>query len=153
MTRTAVGDKYVLEEMVASGAGLGGEQSGHIIFKEWANTGDGLLTAKMMLEILSAAGAPLSELRRELQVFPQKLVNVRVSSRPKIEDVPALAAAAAECERALGDRGRLVLRYSGTEPLARIMIEAETMELVETHCEALRQAFQRELGAPETGTS
>ncbi|MBI1355373.1 MAG: phosphoglucosamine mutase [Acidobacteria bacterium] len=147
MTRTAVGDKYVLEEMVSTGAGLGGEQSGHIIFKQWANTGDGLLTAKMMLEVLSEAGAPLSELRKRLQVFPQKLVNVRVTSRPKIEDVPALAAAAADCENALGDRGRLVLRYSGTEPLARIMIEAETMELVETHCEALREAFVREIGA------
>jgi phosphoglucosamine mutase len=147
MTRTNVGDKYVLEEMVASGARLGGEQSGHIIFKQWANTGDGLLTAKIMLELLSAAGRPLSELRRQLQVYPQKLVNVRVTSKPKIEDAPALAEAARRCEEALGDRGRLVLRYSGTEKLARIMVEAETMELVEAECEALREVFQREIGA------
>ncbi len=147
MTRTDVGDKYVLEEMVASGARLGGEQSGHIIFKHWANTGDGLLTAKIMLELLSAAGRPLSELRRQLQVYPQKLVNVRVTSKPKIEDAPALAVAARRCEESLGDRGRLVLRYSGTEKLARIMIEAETMELVEAECEALREVFQREIGA------
>ena len=147
MVRTNVGDKYVLEEMVESGARLGGEQSGHIIFKQWANTGDGLLTAKMMLELLSAAGKPLSELRRQMTVFPQKLVNVWVTSKPKIEDAPALAAAARECEEALGDRGRLVLRYSGTEALARIMIEAETQELVDTHCEKLREVFQRAIGA------
>jgi len=147
MVRTKVGDKYVLEEMVASGARLGGEQSGHIIFKEWAHTGDGLLTAKMMLELLSAAGQPLSVLRKQLTVFPQKLVNVRVTSKPKIEDHPALAEAARRCEEALGDRGRLVLRYSGTEALARIMVEAETMDLVETQCEALREVFQREIGA------
>lgn len=146
MVRTKVGDKYVLEEMVDSGSRLGGEQSGHIIFKQWANTGDGLLTAKMMLELLAAADQPLSALRKKLTVFPQKLVNVKVTSKPKIEDHPALAKAAQECEAALGDRGRLVLRYSGTEPLARIMIEAETMDLVETHCETLREIFQREIG-------
>ena len=147
MTRTAVGDKYVLEEMVASGAELGGEQSGHIIFKRWANTGDGLLTARMMIEILSAAGRPLSELRRDLEVYPQRLVNVRVARKPKIEDVPELAKAVADAEKQLGDRGRVVVRYSGTEPLLRIMIEAESPSDVDSLCESLRDVFLSEIGA------
>jgi phosphoglucosamine mutase len=147
MTRTAVGDKYVLEEMMASGAELGGEQSGHIIFKRWANTGDGLLTARMMLEILGASGEPLSQMRRRLKVFPQKLVNVRVSRKPKIEEVPALAQAVAAAEEKLGGKGRVVVRYSGTEPLLRIMIEAEDLSDVDSLCESLREVFQAEIGA------
>jgi phosphoglucosamine mutase len=147
MTRTAVGDKYVLEEMVASGAELGGEQSGHIIFKRWANTGDGLLTARMMIEILSALGRPLSALRRDLEVYPQRLVNVRVARKPKIEDVPELREAVANAEKQLGDRGRVVVRYSGTEPLLRIMIEAESLSEVDSLCESLRDVFLSEIGA------
>ncbi len=146
MTRTKVGDKYVLEEMVSSGAALGGEQSGHVIVKEWANTGDGLLTARLMLEVLSAEKQPLSELRKRLRVFPQKLVNVRVKNKPNIADVPPLAAAVAAAERDLDGSGRVVVRYSGTEPLARIMIEAERQEDVDRHCEALEAVFQAELG-------
>ncbi len=147
MTRTAVGDKYVLEEMVASGAELGGEQSGHIIFKRWANTGDGLLTARMMLEMLSAAGRPLSELRRELKVFPQKLVNVRVTSKPPIEQTPPLAKAVEDAGERLGSTGRVLVRYSGTEPLLRIMVEAEKTADVDALCESLHQVFQAEIGA------
>ena len=147
MTRTAVGDKYVLEEMVESGAELGGEQSGHIIFKRWANTGDGLLTARMMLEVLTAAGEPLSALRRQLTVFPQRLVNVTVSSKPPIEEVPVLANAVAQATEELGDAGRVLVRYSGTEPLLRIMIEAKDLAEVDTLCERLRQVFQAEIGA------
>jgi phosphoglucosamine mutase len=147
MTRTAVGDKYVLEEMVASGAELGGEQSGHIIFKRWANTGDGLLTARMMLEILSVAGEPLSALRKQLKVFPQRLVNVRVARKPRIDEVPALSKAVADAEQQLGEKGRVVVRYSGTEPLLRIMIEAEDLSDVDSLCESLREVFQAEIGA------
>lgn len=147
MTRTAVGDKYVLEEMVASGAELGGEQSGHIIFKRWANTGDGLLTARTMIEILSAYGEPLSVLRRQLTVFPQKLVNVRVASKPAVESAPALRNAVNEAEKKLGDSGRVLVRYSGTEPLLRIMVEAKDLDEVETLCESLREVFQAEIGA------
>ena len=147
MTRTAVGDKYVLEEMVESGADLGGEQSGHIIFKRWANTGDGLLTARMMLEILSASGQPLSRMRRELEVYPQRLVNVRVSRKPPIEEVPALAKAVEDAAARLNGSGRVVVRYSGTEPLLRIMIEAADLSDVDSLCESLHQTFQREIGA------
>jgi len=146
MSRTQVGDKYVLEKMVASGATLGGEQSGHIIFKEFANTGDGLLTARVMLEILSAAKKPLSELRKQLPVFPQKLVNVRVKEKPAIADAPALAAAVKASEDQLAGNGRVVVRYSGTEPLARIMIEAASQEDVDRHCEEIEKVFVREIG-------
>jgi len=146
MSRTQVGDKYVLEKMVASGATLGGEQSGHIIFKEFANTGDGLLTARVMLEILSAAKKPLSELRKQLEVFPQKLVNVRVKEKPAIEDAPALAAAVKASEQQLAGDGRVVVRYSGTEPLARIMIEAARQEDVDRHCREIEEVFVREIG-------
>ena len=131
---------------MANGSALGGEQSGHIIFKEFANTGDGLLTARAMLEIISAAGQPLSALRRELQVFPQKLVNIRVSSKPAFEKVPALAEAVAKAEREMEGLGRVVVRYSGTEPLARVMVEAADQAAVDHHCEELRAVFARELG-------
>ena len=147
MVRTAVGDKYVLEEMRRRGAVLGGEQSGHIIFADAATTGDGLLTACRMLEIVAASGEPLSRLASRLEVFPQTLRNVRVSSKPALEDVPAIAEKIARGERELGDRGRIVVRYSGTEPLARVMVEAEDPADVERHASELARAFEEHLGA------
>ena len=147
MVRTAVGDKYVLEEMQRRGAVLGGEQSGHIIFADAATTGDGLLTACRMLEIVAASGEPLSRLASRLEVFPQTLRNVRVSSKPALEDVPAIAEKIARGERELGDRGRIVVRYSGTEPLARVMVEAEDPADVERHASELARAFEEHLGA------
>lgn len=146
MTRTQVGDKYVLEEMLSSKATVGGEQSGHVIFKEFTNTGDGMLTARVVLEILAASDAPLSELRKKLVVFPQKLVNVRVSRKPPIEDEPAIAAAIAAAEQELGDRGRIVVRYSGTEQLARVMVEAADQADVERYCTQISAVFEQELG-------
>jgi phosphoglucosamine mutase len=146
MVRTQVGDKYVLEEMLSGEAAVGGEQSGHVIFKKFANTGDGMLTARKVIEILSASGAPLSELRKKLVVFPQKLVNVKVSRKPPIADVPVVAAAIAAAEAELGDRGRIVVRYSGTEQLARVMVEAESQEDVERYCSQISTVFQQELG-------
>ena len=147
LARTQVGDKYVLEEMLASGATVGGEQSGHVIFKQFANTGDGMVTARMRLEILSASGARLSELRKKLLVFPQKLVNVPGTRKPPIEDEPRIAAAIAQAEGELGDRGRIVVRYSGTEQLARVMVEAQDPQDVERYCTEISAVFQRELGA------
>ena len=146
MTRTQVGDKYVLEEMLRSGAALGGEQSGHVIFRDFANTGDGLLTARRMLEVVSAAGRPLSELRKQLEVFPQKLVNVRVREKPPIQDCEALAYAVEQSELAMAGNGRVVVRYSGTEPVARVMVEAADMAAVEEHCGKIAAAFEAELG-------
>jgi phosphoglucosamine mutase len=147
MVRTAVGDKYVLEEMLRSGAALGGEQSGHIIFRDYATTGDGMLTTLMMLRILGAENKPLSDLKQRLKVFPQALENVPVARKPAIEDVPVLAEAVEKSSRELNGLGRIVVRYSGTEPLARIMVEAETRDLVERHTRRLVDVFKRELGA------
>jgi len=147
MVRTAVGDKYVLEEMVRSGAVLGGEQSGHIIFREYATTGDGLLTACMLLRIMADAHKPLSALRNGLAVFPQKLQNIRVKRKTPISDLPALQEAVARAEKDLAGRGRVVVRYSGTEPLVRIMVEAEDMPLVDEHVRRLVEVFQAQLGA------
>jgi phosphoglucosamine mutase len=146
MVRTPVGDKYVLEEMVRGGATLGGEQSGHIIFRDHASTGDGLLTALMMLRILAAENKPLSEIKQRLKVLPQALENVRVARKPPIEGVPVLAEAVERSGRELNGLGRIVVRYSGTESLARIMVEAETQELVDHHTERLVKVFERELG-------
>ena len=146
MSRTKVGDKYVLEEMLRSGAALGGEQSGHIIFGDLASTGDGLLTARMMLQVLAASGRPLSELASELSAFPQTLKNIRVKEKGPFDEVPALRDAVSASEKDLGDRGRVLVRYSGTEPLVRIMVEAEEEGLVEQHASRLAEVFQKELG-------
>ena len=147
LVRTAVGDKYVLEEMNRRGAALGGEQSGHVIFREYATTGDGLVTGRMLLEVLAVSQKPLSELRRRLQVFPQKLENIRVKQKTPFEQVPVLAEAVRGVERELGDRGRVLVRYSGTEPLVRIMVEAQDPADVERHTGRLARIFRAELGA------
>jgi phosphoglucosamine mutase len=147
MVRTPVGDKYVLEEMVRRGAALGGEQSGHIIFREYATTGDGLLTARMILRVLSETKKSLSALKNGLTVFPQRLENIRIKHKTPFEQVPALRDAVAQSEQELIGRGRVVVRYSGTEPLVRIMVEAEDMPLVDKHVGRLAGLFQAQLGA------
>jgi phosphoglucosamine mutase len=147
MVRTPVGDKYVLEEMVRRGAALGGEQSGHIIFREYATTGDGLLTARMILRVLSETEKSLSALKNGLTVFPQRLENIRIKHKTPFEQVPALRDAVAQSEQELIGRGRVVVRYSGTEPLVRIMVEAEDMPLVDEHVGRLAGLFQAQLGA------
>ncbi|MDE3104663.1 MAG: phosphoglucosamine mutase [Acidobacteriota bacterium] len=146
MLRAPVGDKYVLEQMNATGAALGGEQSGHIIFAGRSTTGDGLLTALLLLDILHRAGKPLSELVADLKVFPQVIVNVKVREKRPLESIPSVAAAIAAAEQALADSGRVVIRYSGTEALARVMIEAESEPLMRQHADAIAAAIQAELG-------
>jgi len=145
LVRVPVGDRYVLEEMLRSGANLGGEQSGHVIFLDDAPTGDGLLTALKMASIVTLLG-PLEDLVRDLRIFPQTIVNVRVRSKPPLDSLAAVAQVLAEAERALGNRGRIVLRYSGTEPLARVMVEAERAEDVARWSEALASAIRSSLG-------
>jgi len=125
LVKTQVGDRYVLEEMIRIGANLGGEQSGHLLFLDHSTTGDGILSALMLLSVLRETGQPLSELARRLTKFPQVLVNVPVREKPPLDAVPGLAACRARLEAELGTRGRVVLRYSGTEALARVMVEAE----------------------------
>jgi phosphoglucosamine mutase len=148
MLRANVGDKYVLEEMQRVGATLGGEQSGHILFRDGeATTGDGLLTALRVLEIMVRTGKPLAELVSDLKVFPQTIRNVRVRNRTPFAQIPAVQAAIAAAERELDGNGRVVVRYSGTEALARVMIEAESKEQIDRLAEAIVGAIRSELGA------
>jgi phosphoglucosamine mutase len=146
LARTTVGDRYVLEEMQRIGANLGGEQSGHILFLDDATTGDGMLTAVKVASIISVMG-PLDELVADLKVFPQKIVNVRVRQKPPLSLLPDVSRMLAEAEQALGASGRVVLRYSGTEPLARVMVEAEREEDVERWTDSLAEALKASIGA------
>jgi phosphoglucosamine mutase len=146
MLRANVGDKYVLEQMIATGAALGGEQSGHIIFTGRSTTGDGLLTALLLLDIVHRSGKSLSELVEDLKVFPQVIVNVKVREKRPLEGIPAVASAIRAAEVELADSGRVVIRYSGTEALARVMIEAESEPLMRHHADTIADAIRAELG-------
>jgi phosphoglucosamine mutase len=147
MLRANVGDKYVLEEMQRVGATLGGEQSGHILFRDGeATTGDGLLTALRVLEIMVRTGKPLAELVGDLKVFPQTICNVRVRQKTPFVEIPAVQAAIAVAERELDGNGRVVVRYSGTEALARVMIEAESKAQMDRLAAAIVEAIRAELG-------
>jgi phosphoglucosamine mutase len=147
MLRAPVGDKYVLEQMLATGASLGGEQSGHIIFSGRSTTGDGLLTALLVLDILHRTRHTLAELTADLKNFPQVIVNVKVREKKPLDGIPAVAASIAAAEQALAGTGRVVIRYSGTEALARVMIEAEDEAQMHFHAEAIAQAIRDELAA------
>jgi len=147
MLRAPVGDKYVLEEMRRAGATLGGEQSGHIIFADRATTGDGILTALRLIEILVSTGESVETWLSRVQAYPQVLLNVRVATRPDLESHPVIGAEATNVRQELGDAGRLVLRYSGTEPLARVMIEATDAAMVDRLSRRLAEVIRREIGA------
>jgi phosphoglucosamine mutase len=148
MLRANVGDKYVLEEMQRVGAALGGEQSGHILFRDGeATTGDGLLTALRVLEIMVRTGKPLADLVSDLKVFPQVIRNVRVRQKTPLADIPTVQAAIAAAEKELHGNGRVVVRYSGTEALARVMIEAESKEQMERLAESIVESIRSALGA------
>jgi phosphoglucosamine mutase len=147
LVRTPVGDKYVLEEMIRIGAVLGGEQSGHVIFHQFATTGDGMLTALRVFEVMRASGKGLDELTSELKVYPQRLVNVRVRERKPLEDLPTVTAAIRDAEKSFGDAGRVLVRFSGTEPLARVMVEGPDIERVEKFANNIASQIRAELGA------
>jgi len=147
MLRAPVGDKYVLEEMNKSGASLGGEQSGHILFPAKATTGDGLLTALLVLDVVHRSGKTLGELIADLKNFPQVILNVKVREKKPLDSLPAVMALITAAEEELKDSGRVVIRYSGTEALARVMIEAESEEAMRRHAEAIAGAIRAELGA------
>jgi phosphoglucosamine mutase len=146
MVRTPVGDKYVLEEMLRLGAALGGEQSGHVIFREYATTGDGMLTALKLLETCVREKATLDELAADLTVYPQLLVNIRVKERRPLEQLPGVVEEIRACQSALDGSGRVVVRFSGTEPLARVMVEGQDPEQVESWAERIASAIRGELG-------
>lgn len=148
MLRANVGDKYVLEEMLKSGATLGGEQSGHIIFRDGeATTGDGLLTALRVMEIMARTGKPLADLISDLKVFPQTIQNVRVREKTPFTQVAEVQRAIQSAERELDGNGRVVVRYSGTEPLARVMVEAESEEKMRRIAGAISDSIRTTLGA------
>jgi len=150
LARVPVGDRYVLEEMLRSGCNLGGEQSGHIIFLDDVTTGDGLLTALKMACLVALRG-PMDELIADLKIYPQTILNVKVRSKPPLESLPEVARALREAEQALRHSGRVVLRYSGTEPKARVMVEAERPEDVEHWASSIASAIQTAIGAGVAG--
>jgi phosphoglucosamine mutase len=147
MLRAPVGDRYVLEEMLKHKAALGGEQSGHILLPHLATTGDGLLTALVVLDLIARTGKSVDELTADLKVFPQVIVNVKVREKKPLEGIPAVVAAIRAAEEELQDSGRVVIRYSGTEPLSRVMIEAESDAAMKLHANAIADAIRAELGA------
>lgn len=149
LIRTPVGDKYVLEEMRRRSAVLGGEQSGHVIFSEYATTGDGLLTALRILEIVRDSGKTIDELTSALPAFPQKLVNVRFKIRRPLEDLASVQNEILAAEKEFAGAGRVVVRFSGTEPLARVMIEADSEEGVDKWTSRIADAIRQELGVAE----
>lgn len=148
MLRAPVGDKYVLEQMQKTSATLGGEQSGHIIFGDTeATTGDGMLTALRVMQVMASSGASLAQLVGDLKVFPQVITNIRVREKKPFAEVPAVQQAIDIAERELGDDGRLVVRYSGTEALARVMVEAATETQMKRVADSVADVIRRELGA------
>jgi len=149
LTRTDVGDKYVLAEILRSGAALGGEQSGHIIFPNISLAGDGIVTTIMVLRAMQERKQPLGDLAGGFQRYPQLLLNVRVREKRPFEELPSVQLAAREVEESLNGRGRLLLRYSGTEPLARIMIEGQDESQIRRNAEKIAAAIRQEIGAEQ----
>ena len=146
MLRAPVGDRYVLEQMLAHNAALGGEQSGHILLPHLATTGDGLLTSLVVLDLIARTGKSIDELTADLKVFPQVIVNIKVREKRPLESIPAVVKAIRAAEQELQDTGRVVIRYSGTEALARVMIEAESEARMNHHANAIADAIRHELG-------
>jgi len=146
LLRAPVGDKYVLDEMKKSGAVLGGEQSGHIILSREATTGDGMLTAMRVLAILAASTRPIAQLVSGLKVFPQTIKNVRVREKRPLDQVPEVVAAIQCAEQQLNGNGRVNVRYSGTESLARVMVEAETEKMVRGIADSIAAVIEQKLG-------
>ena len=141
-----VGDRYVLEDMQRLGAVIGGEESGHMIFLDHHTTGDGIITALQLIAAMIRKGKPLSELAGMMEIFPQKLINVPVKSKPDISTVPQVVAAIKQAEAELGDRGRVLVRYSGTQNACRVMVEGPTEALTEKFCKQIAEAVKTALG-------
>lgn len=154
VVRSPVGDRFVWEKMREVGARLGGEQAGHIIFADYAHTGDGVITALQMLAAMTTTGQPLSQLAAVLTVLPQAVRNLTVPHKPPLEAFPEVMAAIQHAEAVLGERGRIVVRYSGTEPLARVMIEGEDQARIEALADEVAAAITQRIiggGEPMTG--
>jgi phosphoglucosamine mutase len=143
---TKVGDRYVLEEMRASGAVIGGEDSGHMIFTDYHTTGDGMLTALKLIESMQAEEKPLSELSKIMTVFPQVLINVDVHQKPDIQTLPEVVEAIESVEKRLGEQGRVLVRYSGTQPLCRIMVEGPDKRETQRYCSQVADIIRNKIG-------
>ncbi len=143
---TKVGDRYVLEEMQAKGASIGGEESGHVIFLQHHTTGDGIITALQVMAVMKKLQKPLSELAKVMTVFPQKLINVDVKSKPELSTIPEIDEVIRDVEEQLGDKGRVLVRYSGTQPMCRVMVEGPTPEDTERHCRQIADVIRGKLG-------
>ena len=146
LVRTPVGDRYLLERMLAEGFNFGGEQSGHLIFLDHNTTGDGLISALQMLSLMKRTKKPLSELARAMSAVPQVLLNVRVTQKPVLESIPDVDRAIRDSERRLDGSGRVVVRYSGTEPLLRIMVEGEQDTVIHEVAEDLARVVRAHIG-------
>ncbi|GAE27367.1 phosphoglucosamine mutase [Halalkalibacter wakoensis JCM 9140] len=147
--QTAVGDRYVMEEMRKGGFNIGGEQSGHIIFLDHITTGDGLLSALQLVNIMKVTNKPLSKLASEMETFPQKLVNVRVTDKYAVTDNHKVSEVITAVEAHMGGEGRVLVRPSGTEPLVRVMVEAKTKELCDQYCDQIVDVVKAEMGLTE----
>jgi phosphoglucosamine mutase len=143
LVRTTVGDKYVMEEMQKRNLSLGGEQSGHVIFSDYLFTGDGLITALNVMRTMAATGREVGDLADDLTTYPQVLVNVRVTEKLDLKSVPKVAVVIEEVEKRLAGKGRLLIRYSGTEPLLRVMLEGQDKNEIETMGQAIVTALRR----------
>ncbi len=144
--RTKVGDRYVLEEMVARNLNVGGEQSGHMIFRDFTTTGDGIISALQILRIMKEAGKPLSELKRCLKKYPQAQRNLRVKSKPPLEELSSVMKLVNETEKQLNGKGRVLLRYSGTEPKIRLLIEGREVEEIDRQANRIAEAIEKAIG-------
>jgi len=143
---TQVGDRYVLEEMQAKGAVIGGEESGHVIFLEHHTTGDGIATALQILAAMKKTQKPLSELAQVMKVFPQKLINVDVKTKPELSTIPEISQAIKDIEKQLADTGRVLVRYSGTQNMCRVMVEGPTSKETETYCRQIADLVLEKIG-------
>jgi phosphoglucosamine mutase len=146
MVATKVGDRYVLEEMKARGASIGGEESGHLIFLQEHTTGDGILSAIQLLIAMQEEKKPLSELAKVMTVFPQKLINIDVKSKPDINTVPEIVQAIKAVEDTLGEKGRVLVRYSGTQNMCRVMVEGPTEEETQRYCRQIADVVIKAIG-------
>jgi len=141
-----VGDRYVLEDMLRFGSVIGGEEAGHMIFLRHHTTGDGIIAALQLVAAMIKEGKPLSELARMMDIFPQKLINVNVKSKPDIDKVPKLAEAIVQVERELGEEGRVLVRYSGTQNMCRVMVEGPSDAVTAKYCQQLADIVKSEIG-------
>jgi phosphoglucosamine mutase len=143
---TKVGDRYVLEDMVRLGGIIGGEEAGHMIFREHHTTGDGIISAIQLIAAMVETGKPLSELSKMMEIFPQKLINVDVKSKPDISTLPKVTEVIKQVESELGDNGRVLVRYSGTQNMCRVMVEGPSQEVTEKYCKQIAEIIKKTIG-------